>query len=169
MVIPHRRLGERLQNKPEHGLGPLLFVLQWIGSIYASWTPWELYYETALQALLQPADTPFNVQAMTLFALAQYNCDKHVEAQITMKAAVEMALRLGMNTREFAQAYGEGDIVLEESWRRTYYVLYYFDLEFSIISRSLTFALKDVPMLVNVSCDDDAYESGVSASTSPWS
>jgi len=161
VALPHRQLRERLQNNPEHGLGVLLTILHWYGAIYASWTSSDPYYENALQALQQPAATPFNVQALMLLAVGQHQCDKKESARATMDLAVSMALQLRMNEKDFARTYGEGDAVLEESWRRTYYFLYNFDQEFAIISRGLTFVTMNIPMTVELPCDDEEYESGV--------
>ncbi|KAF2828271.1 hypothetical protein CC86DRAFT_439329 [Ophiobolus disseminans] len=167
-TLPHRRLRARLQSNPEHGLGPLLAVLQWYGAIYASWTSSDPYYEAALQALQQPATSPFNVQALMLFAVAQHQCDKRESSRGTMDLAVSMALQLHMNEKDFARAYGEGDVVLEESWRRTYYFLYNFDQEFAIITRGLGFVTMDVPIMVDLPCDDEAYESGEIPIPATW-
>jgi hypothetical protein len=161
MTLPHHRLRKRLQDNPEHGLGALLTVLHWYGAIYASWTSSDPYYENALQALQQPAATPFKVQALILLAVGQHQCDKKANARATMESAATLALQLRMNEKDFARAYGEGDVVLEESWRRTYYFVYSFGQEFAIIARGLTFATMNIPMTVDLPCDDAEYESGV--------
>lgn len=162
ITLPYHFLKDRLQNNRGHGLGTLLPVLHWIGSIYASWTPSETYYASASQALLQAAATPFNVQALMLLALAQHHCNKREEARKTLNIAIAMSLQLHMNQRDFARSYGEGNPVVEESWRRTYYFLYKIDQEFSIVARSLIFATANIPITVDLPCDDEAYESGVS-------
>ncbi|KAF2023109.1 hypothetical protein EK21DRAFT_95187 [Setomelanomma holmii] len=76
-----------------------------------------------------------------------------------------MALQLRMNGREFARAYGEHNAVLEESWRRTRYVLYFFDQESAIVSRTIALTLLDVPNSVDLTCDDGVYESERVANT----
>jgi hypothetical protein len=164
-TLPQARLRERMYHHHNHGMETLLTVLYWVGSVYASWVPSDPYYDAALRALQDPASTPFNVQALMLFAVAQHHCDMRVEARQTLDGAVSMALQLGINERDFASAYGEGDAVLEESWRRTYYFLYYFDQELAIVSRTITFLLLNVSNTVDLPCDDDAYESGVSKPT----
>jgi hypothetical protein len=160
MVLPHSHLRERLHCHPRHGLEPLIHVLQWIGSVYALCVSSQIYYETALQALQQPAMTPFNVQALALLALGQYNCGMRDLALATMAQATAMGLNLGMNRKEFAQAFGEGSSVLEESWRRTYYVLYTLDQKFALIQRIHTSSLVKLSFNVDLPCDDEAYESG---------
>lgn len=44
-----------------------------------------------------------------------------------------MALEMDMNPQEFATQYGEGNAVLEESWRRTYWILFIKDQHFAIV------------------------------------
>jgi hypothetical protein len=163
VALPYHIFQERIHTNPEHGLGAVFIIMQWIGSIYAFKVSSKPYYEMALQALKQPATTPFNVQALMLFAVAQHYCEQREEARKTLDVAVAMALQLRMNEQAFAQIYGEGNAVLEESWRRTYYHLYRFDQEFSIGARLLTFVLANIPNTVNLPCDDHVYQSGVSA------
>ncbi|KAF1946654.1 hypothetical protein EJ02DRAFT_450379 [Clathrospora elynae] len=120
VVLPwHYLQARRLDHN--HGMNELLLVLQWIGSIYAPWSTSDPYYETALEALNSPtlAHTPFNFQALTHFAIAQYHCDIRVDARNKFNTTIDIALKLRMNERCFPQAYGEGNPVLEESWRRT--------------------------------------------------
>jgi hypothetical protein len=160
-VLPLHHLQQR-RMKSENGLDELLFVLHYIGSIYAPWTPSEPYLRTALQALSSPvlAHTPFVVQALLLLALAQYHSNMKQDGQKQLGIAIEIALELGMNQREFAQAYGESNPVLEESWRRTYYMLHITDQHLAIVANSPIYALANIPNMVNLPCDDEHYESG---------
>lgn len=162
IVLPFHYLRARRLHK-NHGMATLLSVLEWIGSIYAPWTPSEPYYMTALKAITSPdlAHTPFNVQALMLFALAEFHSDFRVEARKRLSTAVAIAVELCMNERDFARAYGEGDPVLEECWRRTYYVLYTVDQHFAIVSNMPFYTLLLVTNTVDLPCDDEYFESGV--------
>lgn len=141
----------------------LLLVLQWIGSFYAPWVPSEPYHEAALKAVASPTleRTPFNVQSLMLFALAEFYCNHKSQARKRLETAVTLALELSMNERDFAHAYGEGDPVLEESWRRTYYMLYIVDQHFAIVTNTPFHALLAVPNNVDLPCDDEYYKCGV--------
>ncbi|KAH7071777.1 hypothetical protein FB567DRAFT_538792 [Paraphoma chrysanthemicola] len=168
LVLPLERLRQRMYHRPNHGIDALLPVLYWIGSIYATWVPSEPYYDAALRALGDLESTPFNVQALLLFAIGQHHCDLRAESRQTLDGAVAMALQLRMNEREFAQAYSEGDAVLAESWRRTYFFLYYVDQELAIVSRTIFFTLLNVPNTVDLPCEDEAYESGQIPTPATW-
>jgi hypothetical protein len=147
-----------------HGLQDLILVLQWIGSLYAPWTTSEQYYEKANQALRSPTlpRNCFSVQALMIFALAQHNSDLKLEARMTLDAAIVVALELGINSKEFAEHNGQGSPVLEESWRRTYYFLHLTDQHFAVAVNNPFFAMRDIPPLVDLPCDDEYYELGVS-------
>ncbi|KAF1843848.1 uncharacterized protein K460DRAFT_387804 [Cucurbitaria berberidis CBS 394.84] len=169
IVLPfHYFQARRLHEK--HGMDELLLVLQWIGCIYAPWTVSEPYYKTALQALssVSLARTPFNVQALMLFAIAQYHCDVRGEARLRLDQAVSLALELCMNQTGFAQAYGEANPVLEESWRRTYYMITIANQYFAIVTNSPIYTLLTVPNFVDLPCDDDLYESGQIPQIATW-
>ena len=163
-VLPQPSLRQR-KLRENHGMNNLLLVLQWIGSVYAPWTPSEPDYEAAHQALNSfslPRD-PWTVQALTLMAVAEQHWGLKAESRTSLDQAVALALELQMNTKEFARAYGELSPVLEESWRRTYYFLLLTDRHFSVVINNPYYSLQDVPHLVDLPCDDAIYESGVSS------
>jgi nicotinate-nucleotide pyrophosphorylase (carboxylating) len=163
VVLPQQHFQVR-RLSPNHGLGDLSLVLEWIGSLYASWCPSEPYYKAALGAMTSPSllHTPFNVQALMLFAIAQHHQDLRPQSRETLDRAILIALELDMNKREFARAYGEGDPVLEESWRRTWYILSVVDQHFAIVSNSPIYQLANMPNEVDLPCDDEFFEAGVS-------
>ena len=108
--------------------------------------------------------TPFNVQALMLFAVAQHHQDLRPQSRKTLDVAIMIALELEMNKREFAQLYGEANPVLEESWRRTWYILAITDQHFAVVMNSPIYTLANLPNDVDLPCDDAFYEAGVSAS-----
>ncbi|EUC35340.1 hypothetical protein COCCADRAFT_77407, partial [Bipolaris zeicola 26-R-13] len=169
IVLPYSYLQTR-RLKENHGMPVLLLVLQWIGSFYAPWVPSEPYHEAALKAVASPTleRTPFNVQSLMLFALAEFYCNHKSQARKRLETAVTLALELSMNERDFAHAYGEGDPVLEESWRRTYYMLYIVDQHFAIVTNTPFHALLAVPNNVDLPCDDEYYKCGQIPPVSTW-
>lgn len=162
VVLPLHYLQARRLHE-NHGMTTLLSVLEWIGSIYAPWTPSETYHVTAMEAVTSHdlAHTPFNVQALLLFALAEFHSSSRPEARRHLDKAITIALELRMNERDFARAYGEGSAVLEESWRRTFYVLYIVDQNFALVTNTPFYTLLLVSNTVDLPCDDEHFESGV--------
>jgi hypothetical protein len=170
IVLPLHYLRQR-RMRDSHGMDELLSVLYYIGSIYAPWTSSEPYWQTVLQ-LLKPsmlAHTPFNVQALMLLAIARYHINSKQEGQTRLNMAIAIALELRMNERGFAQAYGEMNPVLEESWRRTYYMLNIVDQHLAIISNLPIYTLANFPNMVDLPCDDENYLSGNIPPTMIWS
>ena len=162
VVLPHHYLqAKRLHGN--HGMTTLLSVLEWIGSIYAPWTPSKPYQMIALEAVTLPdlAHTPFNVQALLLFALAEFHSISRAEARKHLDKAIKIALELRMNERDFARAHGEGSAVLEECWRRTFYVLYIVDQNFALVTNTPFYTLLLTSNNVDLPCDDEYFESGV--------
>jgi hypothetical protein len=66
-----------------------------------------------------------------------------------------------MCSKSFAIANGEGCLVLEESWRRTWWFLYVTDGIFAGISHCLTFALRDIQADVDLPCEEATYQLGI--------
>jgi hypothetical protein len=168
-VLPLHHLQRRRITR-NHGMEELLLVLQYVGSIYAPWTSSEQYLKAALQALSLPslAHTPFIVQALMILAIAQFHSNLKYEGQTWLNLAVSIALGLDMNRREFAHTFGECQPVLEESWRRTYYMLNVCDQHFAIVSNSPVYSLSDIPNEADLPCDDEHFESGLIPPLATW-
>ncbi|KAF1928815.1 nicotinate-nucleotide diphosphorylase [Didymella exigua CBS 183.55] len=147
-----------------HGLEELSLVLEWIGSLYASYCPSEPYYQAALEAITSPLipRTPFSVQAIMLFAIAQHHQDLRPESRKTLDSAILLALELDMHKRDFARLWGECNPVLEESWRRTWYILAFTDQHFAIVMNTPIYQLANMQSDVDLPCDDEFYITGVS-------
>lgn len=163
IVLPLHYLNARKLNE-DHGMDILLLVMQFVGSVYAPWTPSDPYYQTAFQAL-SFSDLPktgFTIQALLIFAVAQHHSDNRLESRKTLDLAVSMGLELQINSKRFAYQYGEGNPVLEESWRRTYYFLQLTDQHFAVVANNPMFTMLNIPNYVDLPCDDEYYESGVS-------
>jgi hypothetical protein len=165
VTLPLHYLTQRKLNEI-HGLDQLFLVMHYVGSVYAPWTPSEPYYQEAYQALLAPElpKNGFVVQALMIFAVAQHHTDRKPEARKVLDRAIEYGLELGINTKEFAYRYGEENPVLEESWRRTYYFLHISDQHFAVVVNNPVYTMLTVHNGVDLPCDDEFYESGVSRS-----
>ena len=167
IVLPQQFF--QLRNTLEgSGLEELSLVMQWIGSLYTSYCPSETYYQAASEAISSPLlpRTPFNVQAAMLLAIAQRHGPEAMrsESRKTLDFAILLALELDMNRRDFARLWGEGNPVLEESWRRTWYILSFADQHFAMVMNTPIYQLADLPSDVELPCDDEFYITGVSTS-----
>lgn len=146
-----------------HGIEELSLVIQWIGSLYVSYCPSDPYYQAAFEAISSPLlpRTPFNVQAIMLFAITQHHQTMRRESRETLDFAILLALELDMHTRDFARLWGEGNPVLEESWRRTWYMLSVTDQHFAIVMNTPVYQLAGMPSDVELPCDDEHYITAV--------
>ncbi|PVH81223.1 hypothetical protein DL98DRAFT_416953 [Cadophora sp. DSE1049] len=161
VVLPRRQLLARMRSNPS-SLEYLLPVMHYIGSVYNPEIPSSPYLQLAESALSSPTlpIDGLSVQALTLFALARHCSDEYDIAEKYVDRAIDIALALGMNRQEWAEANGEGDAVLQESWRRTWWLLFTVDGLFATISHYCTHRLQNVEMEVDLPCEDAEYESG---------
>lgn len=138
-------------------------VLEYIGSIYTTASCSEQLRQQACNVLDSESlpSTAFTVQALLLFAIVQHCSDKYEIAERYIDKAIDIALSTGMNFRQFAEEHGEGDPVLEESWRRTWWMLYHTDALFAAISHYSTHRLQGILTDVDLPCEDLHYEKGV--------
>ncbi|KKY25919.1 putative c6 zinc finger domain containing protein [Diplodia seriata] len=100
------------------------------------------------------------VQALLLYAIGLKANDRGSMADDMLSKAIDIALAIGMNDREFAIRNGCGNRLLEESWRRTWWELYVADGFFAGVSQRTNFRLRDVPTDVPLPCEEVEYASG---------
>lgn len=162
-VLPHQFLTQRLQTNSA-SLQHLLPVMEFIGSLFAQGATKEVLRARAESALLRDdlPGTGFTVQALLIFAIVVHSCNEFVYARGILDRAAQRALEINMQSKSFATANGEGCVVLEESWRRTWWYLYVTDGIFAGIRHCLTFPLYEIDADVDLPCEEVNYQTGVS-------
>ena len=160
--LPPRERLQRLLR--ERKLPYLELVIQFIASCFDPRAPTAWFQEAADRLLVQsdPPRTGFTVQALLLFALASHANGNPEGGLRIMATAIDLALELGMNRREFAINNGEGDAVMEESWRRTWWELFVVDGMFAAVTQKTSFRLNSVHSDVPLPCEEAEYQFGVS-------
>ncbi|KAF1814705.1 hypothetical protein P152DRAFT_464689 [Eremomyces bilateralis CBS 781.70] len=146
------------------GMSLLVAVMQFIGSLYSTKIASDPLEERVKMAMMEGEMTPspFEVQALTLYAIASYWCHDDEAAKSVMGGASDKAIALGMNLQSFADANSGGNPILAESWRRTWWTLYLVDAHIASSTHAAIFrtSQRTVPATVDLPCEEDAYESG---------
>ncbi|KAH7065457.1 hypothetical protein B0J12DRAFT_36897 [Macrophomina phaseolina] len=140
----------------------LELAVQYIGSCYVPQASTVIVEDALIHALFrqnQPRDG-FMVQALLLYAIGLKSNDRTPKADEMMGHAIDIALAIGMNDREFSIRNGSGLRVMEESWRRTWWELYVVDGFFAGVSQRTSFRLRDVLTDVPLPCEEVEYTSG---------
>ncbi|KAH1500266.1 hypothetical protein LV164_003187 [Aspergillus fumigatus] len=159
LLIPRKALHSHLVAKiPQY----ILSIMRFIGA-HQHHDPSlkELFRQSAYSVLsaLTPRDG-FMVQGMVLLAIVEHARGAEDSATRIMQAAVNLALELGMNKAAFAAEHSGGNSILEESWRRTYWELYFVDGFLAAMRDQSAFQLFHSPADVRLPCDEELYNSG---------
>lgn len=165
IALPRKFLEKRMQSDPA-SLRLVLAVMEYVGSVYHPTACSQTYLEVAQAALSTSlvANSPnlgFTVQALILLALAMHCSDEWGISRQYHNLALDIALEIEMHRAPFAQQHGEGDSVLEESWRRTWWTLQWVDVVYASTSYAESHRLKGIGEEVGLPCEDAEYESGV--------
>lgn len=143
-------------------------VVRFIGSILSTNHASDQYRYEAELALKQDISwTPFRVQALLLFAVALHSTNEQSEAQRFLSNAVDLANLLGMNRYGFAAAYGQGNTLLEESFRRTWWELFFIDGVFASLQLRSWFRCNTVELKAGLPCEDPTFLSGTCIPVAP--
>ncbi|KAJ6025958.1 hypothetical protein N7444_013637 [Penicillium canescens] len=161
-VLPLHVLKQRLTDP---AIQPLLRVLCYVGSIFDSSGPSELWYQRAQEAVSEirmatRSLTAFDVQAVLLYSIVVYWCNEPDRGVELLDEAIRMAVSLGMNRKECSQTYGHGDPILEESLRRTWWVIYITDAHIAGSTHTYPFRTSSIDTTTDLPCEEDEYESG---------
>jgi len=162
-VVPRARMNRLMVS---HGtqIQDLLTVMEFIGSTYTPGGQSQNLRRRATGAVFRPnlQRNAFTVQALLVMAVGVHCCSDFKEARAILDKAISIALEIGMESRAFASANGDGDNVLEESWRRTWWGVFVVDGCFEAIHRSYTFRTWHVQSDVDIPCEESDYASEVS-------
>ncbi|KAH8822083.1 hypothetical protein F5884DRAFT_769917 [Xylogone sp. PMI_703] len=102
----------------------------------------------------------YTVQAMLLFGIGMHANNFHHEAARCLRLASDLAINLGMHRKEFAINHGEGNQIVEESWRRTWWEIYVLDGLLAGICPLHHFDLYGMESDVPLPCEESEYNSG---------
>jgi hypothetical protein len=139
-------------------------VMRLIGNLYEAheWSnPLQAEIECRITEL--PPSDPIQVQCRLLYSIALFWSSNTTRAKEEIDTATSIAVELGMHRIEFVNTYG-GDLVLMESWRRTWWMLYIVDAYYAGTLGTMNLKAFHVEATVDLPCEEEEYESGVSMS-----
>lgn len=164
-ILPEIHLIQRSKAHPEQ-MRPLIAAIHYVGSKYSNSNTSPQLRTTAIDTLSTPCKSPngFIVQGLLLLTISLYWSDDVDLSQRLFALATQVAIDLGMNQRGFAVSMGEGNEILTESWRRTFWLLYATDFDIAASTNCLPQLRSDLEITVELPCEDHDYASGVSHS-----
>ncbi|KAJ5623501.1 hypothetical protein N7490_012106 [Penicillium lividum] len=161
-ILPRKYLTTAYQDPTRQtSLNSLIAVMRLVGNIYKSreWsTPLKAHAETGLLQLL-PTD-PVLVQCRLLYSIALFWYEFKDEFKWQMDTAVQLAREQGMFRQEFVARHGGDDLVLQESWRRTWWMLYTVEAYYAGTLGTMNFEVAKVDATVELPCEETEYELG---------
>jgi hypothetical protein len=161
-LLPRHQFLQTLETNP---INILETALCYIGSRYVPGilpTPFALQFDSYLSPTSATPKDASMVQAMLWFALGlDRNNDQKKAIEILIKAQ-SLAVELGMNQPEFAEAHSQGSSIYEESLRRTWWELYVVCVMVAGFHGKETFHLRDIISNVPVPCEEKEFTAGVS-------
>lgn len=164
VALPRKHLARFYQdpNRPIN-LRPLVTVIRFIGNLYRS-KEWSTSLKGLVEAAFldaSPTDA-IMVQCRLLYSIALFWYDYKTESKQEMDHSIRIALEIQVFRREFATEHGQGDSVLIESWRRTWWSLYVVEGYYAGTLGTKDFTVINVDAHVELPCQEAEYESGVS-------
>lgn len=133
----------------------LVDVVRFIGLQFARSQDSGLTKSTVQSQLDQaPDDSPFKVQALLLMAIALHATHDHPGSHTALHKAIDIALHIGLHSKNFALARGFLDPMLQESLRRTWWELYCVEGMLSAFHQKTGFRTDVTAADVELPCDE---------------
>ena len=159
IVLPRQRMKCAIES--EGRLKPVVSAMRLIGATYLKSSELsQLSRQLDEDIANQPLD-PYTVQAQLLQAIHAFWSSEKPKSAESLAQAIQSATALGMHEKYFAAASSNGDPVLGESWRRTWWSMYIIDATISHINHENVFACRDVVATAELPCEDWEYEACV--------
>lgn len=154
LLVPRSRYAD--QDYPDY----LKVVVRFIGSHYASSIDSEALRLASGGYLSESSNlsSPEMVSALVLYAIALHSRYEPLEAMAAINRAADMAVDLGMHRQDYAMQHGQGDMVYQDSLRRTWWELYVVDGYLASLHRQTTFKSNQVPFTTLLPCEESAYD-----------
>ncbi|UKZ50466.1 hypothetical protein TrVGV298_004729 [Trichoderma virens] len=124
----------------------------------------SFYQHTPMETKIFPTDEVsieldgFTVQNTLLRAMVKSMCDDKSGAEMLLAHAIQQATLIGMHEKNFADAVADDDSILSESWRRTWWMLYLTDANFSVTRRDFVPLITTSCHDIDLPCEDELYE-----------
>jgi hypothetical protein len=107
--------------------------------------------------------SPYCLWALLLYAIAVYASNEPERGREILNEAVISALSVGMHRVQYALQHGQGDPMLEETWSRTWWMVYITDAHIAGSTHTFLSQTSHVEVTTDLSCEGQQYESGVSS------
>ncbi|KAJ5621461.1 hypothetical protein N7528_006244 [Penicillium herquei] len=161
-MLPRRHLARVYQESGQQAtLNALIAAMRLVGNVYKSRELSTALRDHAEASFLQllPTD-PAIVQCQLLYSMVLFWNEHKNEAKMQMDLAIRTACELGMFQREFAADHGGQDPVIQECWRRTWWMLYTVDAYYAGTLGTMHFEVFDIDATVDLPCEESEYELG---------
>jgi hypothetical protein len=160
-VLPRASYYALRKEKP---INHLEAAMRYVGSFYVAQAPTVALGLEAERIVYQAdcCEDAFKVQALLILAIGLDGYTYQEKALQILLDAQDVAIKIGLNKREYALLNGNGSSVLEESLRRTWWEMYVVDGMIAGVHQRSTFRMKDMVADVLLPCEEKEFESGVS-------
>jgi hypothetical protein len=141
----------------------LELAIQYIGSLYIPSSRRGAQEEELRNALAQP-ELPRDgvlVQAMLLYSIGLHMSDQEEQSSHMMQLAIDLALELEMDKRDFAIRHGANSAIFEEMWRRTWWEIFVIDGMSAGVNPQYTLRLCGHQSNIDLPCEESDFASGV--------
>ncbi|KAE8447886.1 hypothetical protein EG329_010115 [Mollisiaceae sp. DMI_Dod_QoI] len=155
---PRHHLLQVVKARP---MDHLLTAMCYVGSRYVAGATTGAYaLDLELFTLAPPLKDASVVQTYLLYALGLDGEGEQTKAVDVLIKAQHLALEIGMNTREYAIANGQGSPICEESLRRSWHELYVVCVMAAGFHGRRPFHVQDLKSPVPLPCEERDFEIG---------
>ncbi|KAJ5144261.1 Transcription factor [Penicillium bovifimosum] len=161
-LLPRKHFTRLFQDPSRQpSFRPLVAVMRLVGYIYTA-RGWSIALEDHIKASFSQllSTDPVMVQCRLLYSIALFWFERKTDAKSQVDSAIWLATECKLFEQDFASKYGAGDLVLQECWRRTWWMLYIVDAYYAGTLGTMNFKASAIAATVDLPCEESEYESG---------
>ncbi|KAJ5257090.1 hypothetical protein N7478_013194 [Penicillium angulare] len=135
-------------------------VVKFIGSHYSVVLDNDILQESTWSVLSATKErTSHMVQALLLYSTIMRARNDTAQTEASLSQAIDIAIELGMNRRDFATTFSGGKQHEAESLRRTWWGLFMWEINMAVIDRKITLRCSAIFSDVCLPCEESTYAS----------
>ncbi|KAJ5218228.1 uncharacterized protein N7498_000327 [Penicillium cinerascens] len=136
-------------------------VVEFVATHFTTGASGDTYRNTIVETVLKQAPAVEKVQALLLLSIALHSRTEHVESEICLAAAVDLALELGLHRATYAETASPNDSIRAECLRRTWWEVFVIEGLLVFFGKQRICRTALVPLEVPLPCEESTYQEGL--------
>lgn len=136
-------------------------VVEFVATHFTTGASSDTYRNTIVGTVLKQTSAVEKVQALLLLSIVLHSRTEHVESEICLAAAVDLAFELGLHRATYAETASPNDPIRAECLRRTWWEVFVIEGLLTSFGKQRICRTALVTLEVPLPCEESTYQEGL--------